>query len=169
MTGYPPWHTKINCQLCTITQNAKLMSSVAIYLNFQGNTEEAFNYYKSAFKTEFSAPISRMKDVPQQPGMPPLPEKEKNAVMHVALPILGGTQIMGTDMLESMGHKLRIGNNTTICLEPDSKEETDRLFAALSAGGSDIMAPQEMFWGAYWGTCQDKFGIRWMFNFQKRN
>jgi PhnB protein len=97
--------------------------------------------------------------------MPPLPEKEANAVMHVALPILGGMMLQGTDMLESMGHKLKVGNNTTICLEPDSKEETDRMFQALSAGGADIMAPQDMFWGAYWGTCLDKFGIRWMFNF----
>ena len=74
---------------------------------------------------------------------------------------------LAEDMLESMGHKLKIGNNTTICLEPDSKEETDRLYNALSAGGSDAMPMQDMFWGAYWGTCLDKFGIRWMFNFQK--
>jgi PhnB protein len=102
------------------------MARVSVYLNFEGNAEEAFNYYKTAFKTEFSAPIARMKDVPSQPGMPALPEKETNAVMHVVLPILGGTVLQGTDMLESMGHKLKIGNNTTICLEPDSKEETDR-------------------------------------------
>lgn len=143
------------------------MSRVSIYLNFQGNTEEAFNFYKSVFGTEFVAPISRMGDVPAQPGMPPLPENEKNAVMHVELPILGGTLIMGTDMLESMGHKLRIGNNTTICLEPDSKEQTDKLFKALSAGGSEMVAPMDMFWGAYWGVCLDKYGVRWMFNFTK--
>ena len=143
------------------------MSNVSIYLNFQGNTEEAFNFYKTVFKTDYVGPIARMKDVPSQPGMPPLPEKEKNAVMHVALPILGGTLLMGTDMLESMGHQLKIGNNTTICLEPDSREETDRLFKALSAGASDIAAPQDMFWGAYWGCCLDKYGIRWMFNFMK--
>jgi PhnB protein len=144
------------------------MSKVSIYLNFQGNTEEAFNFYKSVFKTEFFGPVSRMSEVPAQPGMPPLLEKEKNAIMHMALPILGGTLIQGTDMLESMGHKLKIGNNTTICLEPDSKEETDHLFNALSAGGSDSMAPQDMFWGAYWGVCLDKYGIRWMFNFWKQ-
>lgn len=144
------------------------MSKVSIYLNFQGNTEEAFNFYKSVFKTEFMGQIFRMSDAPQQPGMPPLPEKEKNAVMHIALPILGGTYLQGTDMLESMGHKLKIGNNTTICLEPDSKEETDRLFKGLSAGGSDIQAPQDMFWGSYWGTCLDKYGVRWMFNYMKQ-
>lgn len=145
------------------------MSKVSIYLNFQGNTEDAFNFYKSVFKTDFASPFMYMKDIPPQEGMPPLPEKEKNMVMHVALPILGGTQIMGTDMLESMGHKLKIGNNVTINLEPDSREETERLFKALSEGGSDIAPLQDMFWGAYWGSCLDKFGIRWMFNYTKNN
>jgi len=144
------------------------MSRVSIYLNFQGNTEEAFNFYKGIFGTEFSGPIARMKDVPSQPGMPPLPEKEKNAVMHVDLPIIGGTHLMGTDMIESMGHKLKVGNNTTICLEPDSKEETDKLFKGLSAGGSEIETPKDMFWGSYWGCCLDKYGVRWMFNYTKR-
>jgi PhnB protein len=141
------------------------MASVSIYLNFQGNTEEAFNFYKSVFKTEFEGEIARMKDVPPMPGMPPLPDNEKNTVMHICLPILDGVKLQGTDMLESMGHKLKIGNNTTICLEPDSKAETDRLFNELSAAGSDTMPMQDMFWGAYWGTCLDRFGIRWMFNF----
>jgi PhnB protein len=141
------------------------MSKVSIYLNFQGNTEEAFNFYKSIFRTEFAGPVSRMSDIPPSPEMPPPPDNEKNAIMHMALPILGGTLLQGTDMLESMGHKLKIGNNTTICLEPDSKEETDRLFNGLSAGGSEMQKPQQMFWGAYWGVCLDKYGIRWMFNF----
>lgn len=144
------------------------MATVSIYLNFAGNTEEAFNFYKSVFKTDFAGPIMYNKDIPPMPGMPPLPDNELGKVMHVALPILGGTLIMGTDMLESMGHKLKIGNNTTINLEPDSKEEVDRLFNALSAGGSDMMKPQDMFWGAYWGVCLDKFGIRWMFNYDKK-
>lgn len=140
------------------------MSKVSIYLNFAGNTEEAFNFYKSIFKTDFASPMIKMKDAPPQPGMPALPEKEANAVMHISLPILGDTIIQGTDMLESMGHKLAIGNNTTICLEPDSREETDRLFKALSEGGSDAAPMSDMFWG-YWGCCLDKYGIRWMFNF----
>ena len=82
------------------------MASVSIYLNFQGNAEEAFNHYKKAFGTEFSAPIMRFKDAPQQPGAPALPEADQNKLAHVALPILGGIQIMATDMLESMGQKL---------------------------------------------------------------
>ena len=71
---------------------------------------------------------------------------------------------MATDMLESMGHELKIGNNTTINLEPDTREETDRLYAALSEGGSEASGMMDMFWGAYWGCCLDRFGIRWMFN-----
>jgi PhnB protein len=144
------------------------MAKVSIYLNFMGNTREAFEYYKTVFKTEFSAPIMFNRDIPEQPGvpMPPMSEEDKNKVMHVSLPILGGTLLMGTDMLESMGHKLVIGNNTTISLEPDSKQEVDRLYSALCQGGKDGMAPQEMFWG-YWGTCQDRFGVRWMFNYLK--
>ena len=141
------------------------MASVAIYLNFAGNAEDAFNAYKKIFNTEFSAPFMRMGDMPAQPGMPVLSDTDKAKIMHVALPILAGIQIMGTDMLESMGHKLIIGNNTTINLEPDTREETDRLFNALSEGASDIAPMQDMFWGAYWGCCLDKFGIRWMFNF----
>lgn len=141
------------------------MSKVSIYLNFQGNTEEAFNFYKKVFQSDFLSPIMRNRDVPKIPGMPDFPENELDKVMHVSLPILGGVCIMGTDMLESMGHKLKIGNNTTINLEPDSKEEVDRLYKALSEGGTDCMAPQDMFWGAYWAVCLDRFGIRWMFNY----
>ncbi len=143
------------------------MATVSIYLNFQGNAEEAFNFYKSVFKTEFAGPVMRMKDMPPRPGMPALSEKESNSVMHVTLPILGGTRIMGSDMLESMGHKLMVGNNTTISLEPDSREETDRLFNALSEGGSQLAPMRKEFWG-YWGCCLDRFGIRWMFNYGEK-
>lgn len=144
------------------------MSKVSIYLNFQGNAETAFNYYKSVFGTEFSAPIFRMKDMPADPNMPKLSDADLNCVMHVALPITGGTEIMGTDMLESMRHKLKIGNNTTINLELDSREEADKLFNALSDGGTDKAPLSEQFWG-YWGCCLDKFGIRWMFNVMNTN
>ena len=142
------------------------MAAVSIYLNFLGKTEEAFNFYKSVFNSDFSGPLMRMKDIPAQPGMPPLSEEDGNKVMHVTMPILGGTKLMATDMLESLGHKLIEGNNVTINLEPDSREETDRLFNALSDGGSEIAPMRDEFWG-YWGCCKDKFGIRWMFNFEK--
>ncbi|MBS1600757.1 MAG: VOC family protein [Bacteroidetes bacterium] len=139
------------------------MAYVSIYLNFDGKTEEAFNHYKKVFKTEFSMPIMRMKDAPPQPGAPALSEADKNKVMHVSLPILGGTLLMGTDVLASAGQKLVEGNNFTISLSPDSKEEADRLYNELSQNGTDGVPPHNEFWG-YWGTCKDKFGIRWMFN-----
>ena len=139
------------------------MSKVAIYLNFQGEAEKAFNFYKSVFGTEFSAPILRIGDLPPDPNGPKFTEADKNCVMHVALPIVGGTELMGTDMLESMGHKLVVGNNTTISLQLDSKEEADTLYAALSEGASEKADLRDEFWG-YWGTCLDRFGIRWMFN-----
>ena len=142
------------------------MASVAIYLNFSGNAEEAFNHYKTVFGTEFSNPPMRFGDAPPHPGAPPLPEADKGKLMHVALPILGGTQIMATDMLESMGQKLVEGNNLTISLNPDTKEEADRLYNGLSEGATDAVAPHDEFWG-YWGTCKDRFGVRWMFNVMK--
>ncbi len=84
--------------------------------------------------------------------------------MHVELPILGGHVLMGTDMLESQGHQLRTGNNMTIDLELEDRAETERLFGELAEGGSDRFGLQVMPWGAYWGTCADRFGVRWMFN-----
>lgn len=123
------------------------------------------NFYKQVFNSEFSAPMSFIRDMPAQPGAPSLPEKELNAVMHVALPILGSVEIMASDMLESMGHQVKIGNNTTINLTIDTREEADRLYKALSEGGpeSDKAPMHDEFWG-YWGCCLDKYGIRWMFN-----
>jgi PhnB protein len=140
------------------------MARVTTYLNFAGNTEEAFLFYKSVFKTEFAGPIMRFGDGPPCPGQPPLPAAQAKMVMHVALPILAGHVLMGTDSPESMGFKLIQGNNVSINLEPDTRAETDRLFAALAAGGKAEMPLQEMFWGAYWGTLADRFGTRWMFN-----
>lgn len=140
------------------------MGHVSIYLNFMGKTEEAFAFYKSVFGTEYSAPVQYMRDVPADPSQPPLPEDEKDMVMHVALPVLGGTQLMGTDMLRSMGHELRQGNNMSINLQPDARAETERLFAGLLEGGSIEMELQHMFWGDLFGAGTDKYGVRWMFN-----
>ena len=100
--------------------------------------------------------------------MPELSEEDANKVMHVALPILGGTQLMGTDMIESMGHELKVGNNININLQPDTRAETDTLFSALSDGASEVMNLEEMFWGDYFGSLQDKFGIHWMFNCEEK-
>lgn len=140
------------------------MSKVSTYLNFPRNTEEAFNFYKSVFGTEFAGEIQRFSKVPPQEGQPPIAQEDKNLVMHVGLPILGGHMLMGTDAPESMGFKVNMGNNVYINLEPDTREETDKLFKALSEGGKVEMPLQEMFWGDYFGSCKDKFGVQWMFN-----
>jgi PhnB protein len=144
------------------------MARTSIYLNFARETEEAFNFYKSVFQTEFLNGISRMGEVPPQEGAPILSEEDKNLVMHVALPILGGVVLMGTDAPESMGFTLNPGNNIYLNLEPDSKEETDRLFNLLSDGGVVETQLQTMFWGDYYGACTDKFGMRWMFNYTQK-
>jgi PhnB protein len=140
------------------------MARVSTYLNFERETEEAFNFYKSVFKTEFEGEISRMGEAPPQEGQPPLPEEDKNLVMHVQLPILGGHILMGTDAPESMDFKVNFGNNVYINLEPDTREEADRLFKELSDGGKVEMEMQDMFWGDYFGSLVDKFGVSWMIN-----
>jgi PhnB protein len=140
------------------------MARVSTYLNFNRLTEAAFAFYKSVFGTEFSLPITRFKDTPPQTDQPPMAEADKNLVMHVELPILAGHVLMGTDAPESMGFTIIPGNNIYINLEPDTRGETDQLFKALSEGGEIEMPLQEMFWGGYFGTLTDRYGIRWMFN-----
>jgi PhnB protein len=140
------------------------MSSVSIYLNFRRETEAAFKFYQSVFGGEFEGEIGRMGDVPLMEGQPPLAEEDKNLVMHVCLPILGGFKLMGTDAPESMGFSLKEGNNVFINLLIDTRAETEKIFSALSVGGVVEMPLQEMFWGDYFGSLTDQFGIKWMFN-----
>ncbi|MFN8206579.1 MAG: VOC family protein [Bacteroidales bacterium] len=140
------------------------MAQVSTYLNFGRNTEEAFNFYRSVFGGEFKGGISRFSDIPSSPEMPPLAEADRNLVMHVELPILGGHVLMGTDAPESMGFSLNFGNNIYISLHPDTRAETQCLFEALSEEGKVETELQEMFWGDYYGSCRDKFGVQWMFN-----
>ena len=140
------------------------MARVSTYINFTRNTEEAFLFYKSVFKTDFDGPVMRFKDGPPCPGQPPQPEADGKLIMHVALPILGGHVLMGTDAPESMGFALTQGSNIFLNLEPDTRAETDRLYAALGEGGKMEQPLAEMFWGAYWGWLIDRFGVRWMFN-----
>lgn len=125
------------------------MPRVSTYLNFMGDAEEVFNFYRSVFGTEFLIPITRMGDIPQTPGSPELSDAEKNMVMHVELPILGGHVIMASDVLESKGHERRIGNNVTINLELEDGSATERLFEHLSVGGGDVFGLADMPWGAY--------------------
>jgi PhnB protein len=145
------------------------MAKVSTYLNFARSTEEAFNFYRSIFGGEFIGGIRRMGEVPPQEGVPALSQDDKNLVMHVDLEILGGHHLMGTDAPESMGFTLKQGNNIYINLEPDTRAEADRLFAALSDGGKTEMQLQEMFWGDYFGSCTDKYGVQWMFNCSSKN
>lgn len=140
------------------------MATVSTYLNFSRNTEEAFNFYRSIFGGEFFGSIMRFKDVPPMEGTPPVAEEDKDLVMHIELPILGGHSLMGTDAPESMGFNLNFGNNVHINLQPDTRKETKRLFDALSEGGKVTMELADMFWGDYYGSCIDKYGVQWMFN-----
>lgn len=141
------------------------MARVCTYLNFSRNTEEAFAFYKEVFHSEYSGGgVARFSDIPPSAGAPPLPDADRNLIMHIELPILGGHVLMGTDAPESMGFRVVQGNNLYIHLEPDSREETKRLFNLLSNGGEVEQELQEMFWGAYYGSCTDRFGVRWMFN-----
>lgn len=141
------------------------MARVSTYLNFPRCTEEAFNFYKSVFGGEFGGDgIARFSDIPAVDGMPKLDDDDKHLVMHIELPITGGHVLMGTDAPETMGFHVNFGNNVHINLEPDTRAETKKLFEALSAGGKVTMELQDMFWGAYYGSCTDKFGVQWMFN-----
>jgi PhnB protein len=139
------------------------MATINPYLNFLGNTEEAFNFYKSVFGGEFSS-LVRFKDMP---AAGPIPAQDSNKIMHVALPIGKGNTLMGTDALESMGHKLTEGDNFILSLSAESKAEADKLFGALSAGGKVEMPMGDAPWGAYFGMSKDKFGIKWMVNYDQ--
>jgi len=145
------------------------MARVSTYLNFPGHTEEVFDFYRSVFGGDFTGGIHRFSDIPPQEGAPPISDADQKLVMHIELPILGGHVLMGTDAPESMGFQVRFGNNIYINLEPDTRAQADKLFAALAAGGKTEMPLQDMFWGAYFGSCTDKFGVQWMVNCANKN
>jgi len=142
---------------------------VCTYLNFPGNTEEAFLFYRSVFKTEFSGKgIQRFGDIPADTNHPPVADVIKKMILHVELPITGNHVLMGTDAPKEMGFTLVQGNNMHICVEPPTREEAKRIFDELSAGGNITMPLQDMFFGAYFGEFTDKYGINWMINFQTK-
>jgi PhnB protein len=138
------------------------MSRVNVYLNFPGNTEEAFNFYKDVFGKEFEGGIMRFSDMPQSENTPPVPDDTKNLVMHVCLNIYDDFRLMGSDAPQSMGYNVNIGNNVYISIDPKSRQEAHKLFDALSAGGIIEQELQDMFWGDYFGSLRDKFGVQWM-------
>lgn len=139
------------------------MATVSIYLNFERDTEEAFEFYKTVFGTEYVDGITRFGDMPTSEEGPTIDDADKNLVMNVALPLMGGVVLMGTDAPASMGFQLNKGNNVYINLQPDTREEADSIFAALSAGGTVEQVMTEEFWG-YYGSCADRFGVQWMLN-----
>jgi PhnB protein len=131
------------------------------YFNFPGNSEEAMTYYKNLFGGEFTA-VQRFNDMPGCEKMPP---EEQNMMMHISLTTPDGQVFMATDALESMAHKLTYGNNSYTMLTTENETETERLFKGLSAGGKIESPLNKTFWGAYFGMCQDKFGVQWMINY----
>ena len=144
------------------------MAQTSTYLIFNRSSEEAFNFYKSAFGTEFVGDIMRHGDVSAHDGQSELSDDDKQLIMNIQLPILGGHMLMASDMPDSMGMTLNQGNNVSICLDPDTRAEADALFAALSAGGTVQDSMQEMFWGDYYGSLVDRFGINWLINCTSR-
>ncbi len=137
---------------------------VTTYLNFPGNTEEAFNFYREVFNGEFTGKgLQHFADVVSLEGAPPMDDAFKKLIIHAELTILGGHVLMATDAPESMGFKMVTGTNMHINVEPTTKEETKRLFTALAEGGTVTMELTDMFFGAYYGSCTDKYGINWMF------
>jgi PhnB protein len=140
------------------------MTAVNPYLNFNGNTEDAFNFYRSVFGGEFQA-LQRFKETPHGDGMS---DSDKEKIMHVSLPIGPHTNLMGTDSLESMGQQLKVGNNFSLAISPESMEEARKLFEGLSVGGKVEMPLEKAFWGAWFGMLVDQFGVQWMINYDEK-
>ena len=142
------------------------MASVNVYLNFNGNCEDAFTFYKSVFGGEYPY-IGRFKEMPPQEGVPPLPKDMEDKIMHVSLQISKETSIMGSDTGGEWASSYKQGNNFSISINAESKEEADKLFNGLSSGGTITMPMNKTFWGDYFGMFTDKFGINWMVSFNE--
>lgn len=139
------------------------MKKLNPYLNFNGNTEEAFLFYKSVFGGEFSN-LSRFRDMP---GSEKMPEADKDKILNISFPI-GQNVLMGTDILESLNQHITIGDNFSISISIDDEKEIRRLFDGLAAGGQIIMPLSKESWSALFGICKDKFGIQWMLNYVQK-
>jgi len=141
------------------------MTTVNTYITFDGNCEEAFTFYKSVFGGEFSY-IGRFNEMPPQEGMPPVSDEDGKKIMHITLPVSNETMLFGSDTFGEWGGQLVIGNNFSVSIATDSREEADRLFNGLSANGKVTMPMNQTFWGSYFGMCTDRFGINWMVSFE---
>jgi PhnB protein len=139
------------------------MKAINPYLNFNGQTEEAFNFYKSVFGGEF-AMVMRFGETPEADRCP---ASDREKIMHIALPIGKGNVLMGTDALESMGHTVSRGTNFHLAIAADSEEEVNKFADALSKGGKVVVKPEKMFWGSYFGQVTDPYGISWMLSYDK--
>ena len=144
------------------------MTTVNVYLNFNGNCEEAFNFYKSVFGGEFPY-IGRFKDMPAQEGMPELPTEMDDKIMHVSLPISKETMLMGSDTGGEWAPQFVQGNNFSISINAGSKDDADRFFNELSKGGNISMPMNNTFWGDYFGMFADKFGVNWMVSYNAQS
>ncbi len=134
------------------------------YLHFNGNCREAFEFYRSVFGGEFAI-MQAMGDGPADMG---IPDSEKHLIMHVSLPV-GSSVLMGSDVPSQFGPPPVMGTNFAISYASESREKVGALFAKLSEGGKRAMEPQDMFWGAYFASCIDKFGISWMLNYENHS
>ncbi len=141
------------------------MTTINTYLTFNGNCEEAFNFYRSVFGGEF-AHVGKFKDMPEDPKFQ-ISESEKENIMHISLPISKETILMGSDTVGHSVANFNQGNNFSISIKTDSKIDADRLFNDLSQDGRITMALNKTFWGSYFGMLTDKFGIQWMVSFDE--
>ena len=137
------------------------MATINPFLSFAGNAEEAFNFYQSVFGGDFSW-HSRYKEMPDGDKIPP---EQQDKILHIALPIGEGNELMGCDTMEGGGPPHAVGNNVSVSIQATSKEEANKLFQGLSEGGTVIMPLEDAFWNAYFGMWIDKFGVQWMVNF----
>jgi len=142
------------------------MKAPTIYLSFSGNCKEAFDYYAEVLGGKISM-VSHYRDMPPSPDYPPVPEAHHDLVMHITLDLVSGSIIQGSDMAPGFGPLHQQGNNFSISLQMDSRNEADKIHAALSDRGEITMPLQETFWGAYFGSCRDRFGINWMIALNK--
>ena len=135
------------------------------YLTFEGNCEEAFNFYKSVFGGEFPY-VGKFKDMPSEHE---IPASEKEKIMHISLPISKETTLMGSDTSEAFGVKLKQGNNFSISINVDNAEDAKTTFSKLAAGGTITMPLEKTFWAPLFGMLIDKFGIQWMVSYNEQN
>lgn len=139
------------------------MTTINPYLTFEGNCEEAFNFYKNVFKKEFQY-IGKFGEMPTAEGQTPLSPEQKDKIMHVSLPIHGDSILMGSDSIDGNCGNYIKGTNITLSINSTDKEEADRLYNILSVNGIQSMRMTQTFWGAYFGMLTDQFGINWMIN-----